>query len=457
MATITAKETVNVYSAKIDEIDSRGANKLTVDMPYSTNIVEGDLIEYYTKDDIKWFKGKVFNIKTFGSKNITAYDLSYSKRIVNEIFTGQSPEYILEYIVTNYTDMTYVATFVSGFTIDVQPFIDTDVMDAIKQILDVLEADYDVDLDGNFDIIKSGSVTSSFNVSITTSGSNAILDEEGWESDAEDKVSKIILIGDKATYQKSDSFTATASQTEFDLTYKPTGSMRVTKNGTELTPQEAGTTTGDYYRDDANQKMYLTTGATLSDAIVVLYDYQKDIRVEIGTGIDIGMEKIFTKKYIKSYQEGRKLAKTLANYYTVTASRAKLTVPDYSQFFNLKPNYKIKVNDQIRSVQKNLIISKKTYEYPKGGIKIEVGKNPYDLFDWSKETQQRIKDLESVNQNNTILQKYRFILEELNVSVIELSVTKKTRTVGNSFIVGHPTNGTVGTTYEIGWQGSDWS
>ena len=453
---VIAKETVNVLDAKLEKVNARAANKADINLSISTTVTDKDRVEYYNRNNRLMFVGNVDKIGTFGSKKLTVYDLSYKKTLVNNIYTGQSPEAIIEHLVNTYTDMTYTGSFSSGFTIDVQPFIDMPVMDAIKQMLDLIESDYRVSLTGTFQIEKTGSVAASFNININLTGANAILSEDGWIDDSEDKVSKIILVGDKVTYQKTNSFVATASQTDFITTYKPTGTMSVSQNGTELTPQEEGTSTGDYTRDDVNKTVTLTTGATVSDDIDILYDYQKDVRVEIEIDNQAGQDRLFTKKHIKTYQEGRKVARKLANFYGVTAKRGKLTIPAMDQFFNLEPNYTSTAKDTIRGVNQKITYEKVIYEFPNGGLTVEVGRPEYDLFDWSKETQQRIKDLEETNQNNEILQRYRYVLENIQLSVIELTVTRKTRTIGNSYVVNHPTNGVIGTTFQIGFQGSAW-
>ena len=216
--------------------------------------------------------------------------------------------------------------------------------------------------------------------------------------------------------------------------------MRVTQNGTELDPEISGVSTGDYTVDPDNKKITLKVGATVSDAIVVYYSYLLDIRVEAEVDNNADREKIYTKKYIKSMSEARKIVRKIANYFGENSVRGKLTVPNMDQFANVEPNYKTNAYDSIRGVNQSLTITKVTYEFPKGGLQIEVGKTQYDLFDWSKETQQRIKDLEAQNQNNSIIQRYRYIFENIKVSVTELSVTAQTRTIGDTFIYDHPTN-----------------
>lgn len=68
---------------------------------------------------------------------------------------------------------------------------------------------------------------------------------------------------------KTNSFTATASQTSFSLTPSSGSKMfsitSVTVDGTAQTKWE------DYYMDYKNQKVVLFTGATLGDTVVIVY------------------------------------------------------------------------------------------------------------------------------------------------------------------------------------------
>jgi hypothetical protein len=150
---------------------------------------------------------------------------------------------------------------------------------------------------------------------------------------------------------------------------------------------------------------------------VVSYTYKSQVRVELGTGKTVLLE----KKYIESKLEARKLAIEYKNRFEDGSQAAKWTKVS-SDIDSFVVGDMIYVLDVKNNKTGYYLISGVTLELPKK-MTLEIGEGEEDLFDWQKETIERIKQLEKNNTNSDFITLYDFLNTNVQISV-SVAITK---------------------------------
>lgn len=426
MATINITEsTVNLLSGKITKEISSNLDTCKLEVPFDFTISIGDEVNLYDKDSVLLFKGLVQSIKTGPMKEITIYD--YGVQLmdvnVNEIYSNTKAEDIIEDIITNRTDLTYVSTITTSITISTFIIKDKRGWDVVNELAELLNAQFRVDKNKNFylELIEEDM---SSEIILDT---NAVIDDD-WDEEASQLVNKITVIGDKQLFEKTETFDGTGAEDTFTLTEFPVD-INVEVDGVEQTGYVEGATSAADYRVDKGTKNIIFESGSIpasgTDNIVVRYTFSIDIKlvsqdndsVELYGGPNkIPKEKKIVKPYITSFQEARKFANFYLGIYATPLLTSQWYINDYTKFENFIPNQIIMVSDTLRNISGNFIIKKVERENP-GRLKVEVGWQEDNILDWSKEVQFRIKQLEEVDDNSTILQEYDFIQNNIQIQV----------------------------------------
>lgn len=413
VSSLTFTENTDNVSSKIVKEDNTNTDILVLTVPESTTIGIGDTITYKDKAATTIFKGIVQNYKVGnGLKTVEVYDLGAEllQRIVNQIFTSQSPEAIISTVLSTYTSLTYVSTISSGVTIDSYVAKDKKAWDIVTEMAEILLANFYVDVSGNFQLELEGDTTSTKN--ITTS--NAVLDG-AWNYDISQQVNSVTIQGDRLLQEKVESFAGPATQVS--LAEIPID-VYVTVGGTEKTGYIDGSSTGDYTVDRENKNIDFDSS---SSTIVVTYTFEIPIKIRRRDAASISTygqkDKKFEKPYIKSRDEARNYASFILGRYAnpLQSSKWKISsTSDYEAFTSFLPNNIIPVTDSLNSISGNFIIKKVERSFP-GDLFIHVGTPEDDLTFWNKEVQTRIKQLEEKDDNSSILNEDEYVEENVSV------------------------------------------
>jgi hypothetical protein len=359
-----------------------------------------DEVHYFDLDNVQVFGGYIQKIgDSPGVMNLEVAD--YSVKLGQDKFSavyaaGMSPEAIVEDIITNYSELTYVSTIVTGITLNSKfVFKDEWVLDAVNKMLELFNGTFNVDLSKNFNMSIASSTVSSQDLMY---GRDIL--EGGWETDIQAKAEKVIVIG--AVIDQRTTETLTGTGTVFYTSYIPTN--------TEITGLQRTTEdiSGDYVVDEENKK--ITFNSSKTDP-VVSYTYKSQVRVELGTGKTVMLE----KKYIESKLEARKLAIEYKTRFEDGSQNSKWTKVS-SDIDSFVVGDMIYVLDDKNSKTGYYLVRNVTLELPKK-MTLEIGEGEEDLFDWQKETIERIKQLEKNNTNSDFITLYDFLNSKLQISV----------------------------------------
>jgi hypothetical protein len=348
-----------------------------------------------------------------------SYGTEFLDKYVNEVFRNTTPEAAVEYVITNYTDLTYVApTTSSGLTIGVDGpvvFKDKRISEFLKTIVgDILGWRFRTDPQKNAYLEPSGVESSGVTLTVGTD----IYEKPVWEENSYWVVNRVIIEGDTALFNQPDTFTATASQTVFDLTYEPIGNVLVTDNGALQNPIITGATTGSYTLDRRAKTVTFSSGRTAGHTINISYERAVPIRVTSTRGSGRKQRK-FKVKGVTAFSEARKLAKEYLDVHALPTKRAPLPVIGFKN--NVRSGVSVRVVDATDSVNEELVVDEVQFAYPQNTSIISVGSKDVKLFDWFAEAQERVRQLEEKDGESEILSLYDVVHEDLN---IELAVTQ---------------------------------
>jgi hypothetical protein len=392
------------WGAAIKKKDPRKPNVLKFSTLQSTTPQLNDEIKYYSLDNTQVFGGylqKIIDNSGYQSVEVSDYSVQLSQIKVNEVYESMSPEAIIEDIIDNYTDLTFSSSIVTGITITKIVFKDEWGIDAINKMLELFNGGYSVSILKVFSMFVSSTNTCTKDIQL---GRDVL--EGGWETDIQAKAEKVVVLG--AIIDQRTSETLTGTNTVFYTTYKPTNTQ---VSGLQRTTEDID---GDYTVDEENKK--ITFDASQTDP-VVSYTYQSQIRIELGTGKTVTLE----KKYIESKLEAIKLAMEYKNRFEDGSQSSKWLKID-SDIDSYNVGDRIYVGDSKNNKSGYYEIQSVTLELPKKML-IEVGEGEDDLFDWNKETMERVKQLEKNKTDSDFVTKFDYLKSGIAVT-LTTTITK---------------------------------
>src|SRR6056297_63519 len=451
MATINFTDGTDNLQSVINKEDSTNTDVLNLQIPFTTFISIGDIVNYYDKDSTLIFHGIVQTIKTSGIKEVEVYDYGAEllQRTVNEIFNDQSPEEIIESIINDYTTLTYVSTITSGITISTYVANKKKAWDVVTELSEVLLANFRVDQNKNFQLELEGNTKSSKSITTGTLG-NAILDGT-WKEDKSKLVNSATVDGDDRQIfeREPELFSGDGSTTEFSLSEIPLDIKVEHPVGTIKTGYVEGSSTGDYTIDRENKKVIFDTApGSGADNIQVTYTVSIPISVRRKSkgSIDIygQHDKNYKKPYIKTRNDARDLALFIINRFSQPLKSATFIITSNTEFYDFNswlPNQVVDVTDNIFNISGSYII-REVERSNLGELKVTVGDPSDDFISWSKEAQQRIKQLEEKDDNATILSEDEFVSESITLQ-FDCGITTVTERTfqSDTFYLEEDTNG----------------
>jgi len=442
MAQITLQEgttgTTFVAESTITMLANKSIDVLKVKVLPTLEVNINDEVLYYDKDNNFIFGGYVKEINNEDLKILTVYDYGAEliDTIINEVYYNLSPEAILEDIITNKTSLTFDSTINTGLTISKIVFRDEKAIDVVNKLTQLFDGVWNTDNNKVF-LLRLKNEEASNNQLIEGVDKNI----SGWTINTDKQATKVIVKGAKYVSRTIEELSGTG--TEFIVSRTPRD-VRVTVGGVELTQTVEGQIDGDYTVDANNKKIIFNTSQT--DPIIE-YSYDSQIRVTAGSG---DIEKEIVKPYIESMNEARILARKYLETYkdgilTATFRTNSIDLTGY------EPNKKIYVKDEYRTpiIADYFTISKTVRKFP-GTVEVTIGEVEENIFDWQKETQERIKQLEGINQNNDFIQIYEWLKQGLRIR-LSASITRLQYRLasGNNFYLSHPERGLLNNTTYI--------
>jgi len=377
---------------------------------YNGDIALDTEAEYKDKEGNILIDGKIKKSKQTG-KDPNTDDRLYEIEIfdngyvlidgnLNKIFRDQTPEQIIETIVTNrgLTFSNEIGT--SIYAIGKKTYRDKQPIKAVNDLCDTLGASWTV-RGTTFYLYKRQEKKEDFDINENTKWQ---LGTDGWVKDTDQQAKTIIIKGAEILQRTTENLSGTG--TEFVLSRNPED---VEIEGLTQTTEHID---GDYEVD--KQQKTITFENSQTDP-VIKYSYYSQLRVQVGTNDPI---KVLNKKYIENKTEARNLGRRYLEIYEDGIMNAEWETSDF--FINVKnvrPGNKIQVINKINT-EKNgeYLIKNIKRDYPEG-ITLEVGEAVTDLFDWQKETKDRIEQLEEKEQNQDYVSRDVFLKGKASINI----------------------------------------
>jgi hypothetical protein len=354
----------------------------------------------------------------------------------NETYENTTPEAIFQDVVES-ADLTYASTVTTGITIDKVTFKDKKKSEVISWLCDLTGYSFYTDHLENAYFELTGEVSTELTLEV----GKQIIKKPIWKYNGANVVNKVIVEGDFQEFNTNESDAGPTS--EVTLTYEPSGDIRVTENGNELTGKVEGSNTGDYIVDRENKKIIFDSSQT---NLIIYYSYKIPIRVVMPSQTTYSTKEAKIKsKSIKSYDEARKIGQKFISINGLPKKAAKLKTYGFDPA--LKSARTITIIDNLEkdasgtSINESLVINKIDYKSDGTGT-VEVGSKEDMVFDWQKRVEEKLRELEQQDTNLDIIQQYRYWVEELGIDFTEVDVTY-TRTVNDSWIWGQAIWGTT--------------
>lgn len=420
-STVTAGQIVT-STAKIEKKESTRANSLKLRAVKNAVLELGDEIKFYDLNNNYIFGGEVQKIidqPGIQDLEISDYAIVLSQTKVSEVYRSATPEAIIEDIIDTYTDFTFNSTITTGISIDKIVFKDEYLIDIINKLLELFNGTFEVDKNKVFDLfVKLDTVSSKsldFDVDVL---------QGGWVTDNLPRAEKVIVVGAPIDQRTTETLTGTG--TEFFTTYTP--------DNVEISGLKQTTTTidGDFEVDKQAKK--ITFDSSQSNP-VVNYTYPSQVRVELGEGKTVVLE----KKYIETTTEALNLAREYKTRFEDGAQNSKWLKADTDIDSYIIGN-RINVTDETNNKTGSYIVKSVVFTLPSQMV-VTVGETDVDLFDWQKETIDRIKQLEAKDQNEDFITKYDFVNNDLNITLKTDVITFQVKDTGNGFILDDDTRG----------------
>ncbi len=430
----TELNTSNIVLIKSnDHIVNTG--KITIEK--NTSAVVGSVIDLKRKDgSTSYFSAKIvdkkeelmweLDIKTNG------YELMNIQ--VEQVYENTSPEDIVADVINNHTtNLTFASSNTSGFTRS-KYIANGYAIDVIKDQMDLLDWQLRIDVNDNVYFEPKGNT----NPGITfTNGSDFTL--TFWKEDATSMFNRAKVIGGYISRFTQNTGTGDGSTVTFDLDQKPVGVVKVIDDGTIVTP-----TVDDspYSVDPDNQQITFTTAPVNNNALTFDYEFKLPVTVDYQNDDSIlQYDEIFQKvpaPFLDTFADARKYAQNLVDVKSTPDIKAK----GYEPFINFEREVGdlITVVDTVggRTKSELLVITKITLNAQQNKTWYDLGPRDFELFDWQRKVEDRIKKIERITQDEESPVFARTFKHKINTTL-----TVRNRILYNnpmnSFVLSNPT------------------
>ena len=303
-----------------------------------------------------------------------------------QIYNNKTPEYIVEDLITNKTNLTYqTSSGASGITLK-QYTADGKIIDVLKDLSAITNRVFYTT--GSKLLVFDDTNFNDLDL-VLTHGSTVQISDDGF--DDTEIVNDLTVLGQNLRYDTSQTFSGNGNDTVFTLDNNPVV-VKVTIGGTEKTPET------DYEFDTMNRTVTFTTApASASNNIVVYYTYEKPLYIR-GTKQDsIDTYGVHAKRlnlpWIATRSDGVRFIQAYLNRYKDISQKVKVKS---GKFFNsIQENDIVHLKNTLKGIDGDFVVKSIKWTYPRMETIIEVGEYYFDFFEYDKEIVAKIHDLES--------------------------------------------------------------
>jgi len=330
------------------------------------------------------------------------------------VFTNRTPEYIVETLVEDKTDLTYsTSSSASGITLS-QYTADGKLIDILKDLAALT----------NRIFYTTGSKLlifddASFNdlALVLKHGEDIAIVDDGF--DDTEIVNDLTVLGQNLMYSAIDTFNGNNSTTVFTLDNNPVV-VRVLVGGVAKTPEE------DYDFDTmARTITFATAPATGSNNITVEYDFERPLYIRGTRESSITTYGRHAKKlnlpWISTKADGIRFVQSYLNRYKDISRKVKV---ESGRLLNsLQENDIVHLTNLLKGIDDDFVIKSIQWSYPVLKTEIEVGEYYFDFFEYDKEIVAKIHDLESAITRVKDVREYESPEEIITLSdVIQMQI-----------------------------------
>jgi hypothetical protein len=328
------------------------------------------------------------------------------QEIRGEEFNNQSPEAIIENLITNNTTLTFIR---KGDLVGMilKKYI------AVGKLIDILRdftalTGHIFYTNGNKEFVLEPEKHTDIDF-IFTHGTNCKLLKSAY--DDTEIVNDLIVLGENIRYHTIETFTGNGSLTVFNLEHSAV-STRVTVGGTEKEPEE------DYEIDSIGKTVTFTTAP--SGSVVIDYEFEKPLYIR-GTREDsITEHGVHAKKlimpWIKTRFDGIRFVQSYLNRYKDIRLNVKIQIP--TLFVSIAENDIVHVTNTIKNIDSDFAIKGITWKYPEYITEINVGEYSFDFLEIDQQITQKIHDLEDAMTTSKDIREYESPEETLVIGDI---------------------------------------
>lgn len=455
---------------EIDELKLLVTNAASAVITLSNDLV-GDDVNFYrgvsTSTEEHRFEGEVVNVQNLGPGGWILHCRSRMWRAVKHVFSNDyissdefsgDPKLIWKDHMTRSgvpVNDTYIQDAPAGVTINRFPVDDSRAYSRADRLVKSLNYRQYYDA-------RVGSARfepKSFDGSgITLVVGSNIVNRPTWEGLGDELIQKAIVRGAAVEVETEESFTATASQTQFTLQDIPV-SIKITVAGTEQVLGINGITDPDnydYWLDPLVKQVNFLTGLSGGESVVITYTYLVERPVvqqsptsiakyaTDGSGNEYPYTDVFHLPDITDVDDAVQFADSVLGDGDSVTNGASLRVRNVH---GLRANHKVTVQDAEAGVDETTFIDVIEYHYPYDYDVVVVDDLPSQDADVTYSNTERIKRLEEElgRGAKTIL-----VIKALGrrVGVGRRFFKKESRQISagiNGFILDHPKFGVLDT------------
>lgn len=257
-----------------------------------------------------------------------------------------------------------------------------------------------------------------------------------YEYKTKELVNELTMICGTEDFEHHEQFSGDGGTLEFQLSYVPTGAVRVLVGAVEQTPGTPGTTSNyDYVvnREREERKIVFEAGSCPGAGANNIDVYYVEGKPIVITGKDdesianithgVSRQKTDWNDFLKTREDAITYFEKRLSRYKQSFSKGKLLVKE--EYYNIVPGETIGVKDSFVSLDDTFIARSVEIKWPASQVYIEFGDKLLEYFDETERLNQRVMDLEKMMRGksdllNVILPFYPDISISITVTKFEV-------------------------------------
>lgn len=407
-------------------------NNAAIEFRPTADVTANSIIDFKKQDgSTTVFSGRVNDLADIDMYVAKVYSNGYELMNVKveKVYTNISPEDLVKDIVDNFTqNLTFASTVTSGVVIE-KYIANAYAVDIIKDMMDVLLWKLRIDETDNVYFEPKSFINNGVSL---TNGVNFEATE--WREDKTNLFNVVKVIGGFQSFAKEETVSGTG--TTFVLSEKPNGTLRAVVSGVEQDPTT--------YTVDAENKTIEFDASQTNPTF--FYEYQLPIVVtsqDDQSIADIGYEiqRDIQAPWLDTFSDTRLYASQLLNAFSTPLPKVSGFQPELN--FDVDVNEIITVIDPVRGRSAELVITEIRYDGATGRTTYQFGDRQFLLYDWQREVETRVKNLERRFTNVSELNVARTTKTFIRTDIKRKTLIEEERTAsdvnGKFSIWDHPT------------------